>query len=262
MDRKHIRKLYKYLPFSANSISILINKKIWYALPNSLNDPFDCQMVEYSIDADAIKKERITEYDRVYKEKSNSGKFGEKLHKLFKSTLTKSSRKERQFYETLEKVQFEQQALVNQFGILSLSATAKNILMWSHYAQNHTGFCIEFIRNENNALGADAVPVIYCKSRTGGDEDTEEGGIFARKHTGWRYEKEWRIVQLPGDSLHPIPGNISSVIVGSKMEESSLETIKNILGQHNSNESSRRKHIRLKYAEMDPEDYKINIREI
>jgi len=260
VDRKHIRKLYKYLPFSANSISILINKKIWYALPNSINDPFDCQMVEYSIDADAIEKKRITEYDRAYEEKVNSDKFEKKLHKLFRNTLTKSSRQERQFYETLENEQLEQQALVNQFGILSLSATSKNILMWSHYARSHTGFCIEFIRNENNLLGRDAVSVNYCKSRTDVDEDAKEGDIFTRKHIGWRYEREWRIVQLPGDSLHPIPGSISSVIIGSKMEASSLETIKNILDQHNSNESSKRKHIKLKYAEMDPEEYKINIR--
>lgn len=249
------------MPFSANSISILINKKIWYALPNSLNDPFDCQMVEHSIDADAIEKERKAKYDRVYKEKTTGDKFERKLRKLFRNTLIKSTREERQFYEALENELREQQALINQFGILSLSATPKNILMWSHYAHNHTGFCIEFTRNENNALGADAIPVNYCNSRAGDDEDTEsEGDIFTRKHTGWRYEREWRIVQLPGGSLHPIPGDIYSVIVGAKIEESSLETINNILNQHNSNETSKRKYIKLKYAEMDTNDYRINIR--
>lgn len=35
-------------------------------------------------------------------------------------------------------------ATLKNVGVLCLSKDSKNILMWSHYAQNHTGFVIEF----------------------------------------------------------------------------------------------------------------------
>ncbi|EQM49643.1 hypothetical protein D051_4091 [Vibrio parahaemolyticus VPCR-2010] len=34
-------------------------------------------------------------------------------------------------------------------GYLSLSKTNKNILMWSHYAQNHEGFVLGFDSEQN-----------------------------------------------------------------------------------------------------------------
>jgi hypothetical protein len=32
----------------------------------------------------------------------------------------------------------------DQWGVLSLSATSSNLIMWSHYADSHTGVCIEY----------------------------------------------------------------------------------------------------------------------
>ena len=40
----------------------------------------------------------------------------------------------------------------NLHGIISLSSTYKNILMWSHYADNHSGAVVEFFINENKPL--------------------------------------------------------------------------------------------------------------
>ncbi|TOC13300.1 hypothetical protein CGJ90_24575, partial [Vibrio parahaemolyticus] len=35
-------------------------------------------------------------------------------------------------------------SMTSSFGICSLSKTFENILMWSHYADNHKGFVVEF----------------------------------------------------------------------------------------------------------------------
>jgi hypothetical protein len=39
------------------------------------------------------------------------------------------------------------------YGVFTLSESNSNILMWSHYADNHMGFCIEFSRTSENDLG-------------------------------------------------------------------------------------------------------------
>ena len=36
--------LYKYKSFSANSLSMLINKELYFTSPEQLNDPYDCQI--------------------------------------------------------------------------------------------------------------------------------------------------------------------------------------------------------------------------
>ena len=44
MEYPQVNHLYKYCAYSTNSLSILINKQIWFAKPESLNDPFDCKI--------------------------------------------------------------------------------------------------------------------------------------------------------------------------------------------------------------------------
>lgn len=41
MEYPEVKHLYKYYAYNENSLSVLINKKIWLAKPKSFNDPFD-----------------------------------------------------------------------------------------------------------------------------------------------------------------------------------------------------------------------------
>lgn len=46
-----------------------------------------------------------------------------------------------------EFIKYQVNESVNQFGIVSLSETHSNLLMWSHYADEHKGICIGFNKN-------------------------------------------------------------------------------------------------------------------
>jgi len=48
MEYPQVKYLYKYCAYNTNSLSILINKKIWVAKPESFNDPFDCK-IEFTL---------------------------------------------------------------------------------------------------------------------------------------------------------------------------------------------------------------------
>lgn len=49
--------------------------------------------------------------------------------------------------------------------VVCLSEVYDSMLMWSHYAQNHTGFCIEYDFKESDMLCKQLYPVIYTKDR-------------------------------------------------------------------------------------------------
>jgi hypothetical protein len=100
-----------------------------------------------------------------------------------------------------------EQALVNRnisttTKVCCLSEVNNSILMWSHYAQNHQGFCFEYDLSDPR-LESDMVsfyPVHYSEDILDLNECLRLGqdaygiSILASivKHIDWSYEKEWR----------------------------------------------------------------------
>ena len=91
---------------------------------------------------------------------------------------------------------------LSKYKILSLTTEKDNIVMWSHYAKNFNGVCIE-IKADN--LMQKVKQVNYCGIE---NEDTdlspEENVVNAlsRKHPGWSYENEWRIIDKDNQYLN------------------------------------------------------------
>ena len=100
---------YKYLP--PKRIDILENCQIRISQLNALNDPFE-SLIPFSIDFDKYPK-KIFEY--ISRQKMLENLFGN-LNNL----------------------------IVDNIGVISMSRCDTNMLMWSHYALNHTGFIIGF----------------------------------------------------------------------------------------------------------------------
>jgi hypothetical protein len=106
--------------------------------------------------------------------------------------------------------------LRSDMRICSLSGVNDSIVMWSHYANNHMGFCLEY-HVANLALDPTIIgwlhPVRYSSQLFDVTEYLEAakryfnsgGPLFSNwmamiaachKSPGWAYEKEWRIVAL------------------------------------------------------------------
>jgi hypothetical protein len=89
-------------------------------------------------------------------------------------------------------------------GILSLSATWSSPLMWSHYADEHRGICIEYdttevphpnpaavnYRSPRSIKTSDLVSRKMRQYR--GAERQVYNTYFFAKSSQWRYEREWR----------------------------------------------------------------------
>lgn len=147
-------------------------------------------------------------------------------------------------------------ATLKNVGVLCLSKNSKNILMWSHYAQNHTGFVLEFKislipkTNINQVDMKELVKMLYPFSVTYSDKrpsldfdninSSLQTGLLT-KHTGWAYEEEERVIDLVhGPGIHKFnPALINSVILGMKMSPDNkiivLGKIKEFNQKHNVN---------------------------
>lgn len=96
------------------------------------------------------------------------------------------------------------------FRACCLCTSFKNKLMWSHYSNSHTGFCIEydFSGNDRTALRNLPFPIYYSNTRptvpweNTVDNSTQNSeaaasklmvGMLTKGDT-WEYENEWRIL--------------------------------------------------------------------
>lgn len=128
------------------------------------------------------------------------------------------------------------QARIGALGVACFSEDWRSPLMWSHYADSHTGFCIAYrvdkARLGDAALGRDrflqqqvqyvsALPEI-CLSELLFAPHQVLGRLLATKGIEWAYEREWRLIHLGAcRALVPLPEGmaISALIAGIRMRD-------------------------------------------
>ncbi len=121
--------------------------------------------------------------------------------------------------------------------ICCFSLTYKEVLMWSHYAKNHEGICVEIdIDDErNNAITFEPIEYIprigILKNKT---PNIDSKQLLSRKIQNWKYEKEIRAFFDSTEEGTQKVGKITKVILGlqcdarieSISKNSSLRTAK------------------------------------
>ena len=120
-----------------------------------------------------------------------------------------------------------------QIRIACLSSIHDNILMWSHYADKHTGICIEydfesFIKEkqdyQRNWTLRKVKYVDKLELSTGVMINTDEyfHGIldmFAIKHRDWLYEQEYRIIVPPTFYMDHVMIPVKGVYLGKDISK-------------------------------------------
>jgi hypothetical protein len=111
-------------------------------------------------------------------------------------------------------------------GIASLSDTFANDLMWTHYASNWTGICIEYrVKKLIVALPDDAtiVRIAYndkpAEVGLGDSKDITEAvkKAFSQKKFNWAYEREWRVLGSKGRNRISYKKAVHRVYLGPRV---------------------------------------------
>lgn len=181
--------LYKYVPFESGE-EILETNTIGFSQPEFFNDPFDLPAYPLGKYVEPI---------------------GEVARKAYTNSMLRFMKMNRSWAQTT--------------GILSLTRTPTNSLMWAHYAQSHEGLVlgIDMVRAgltdpERNLIPAQFGSVVYVSHRSQqpflstpettlviGDthyfpQDHYEKlqRLFLNKPLCWSYEEEVRVVKCLG----------------------------------------------------------------
>lgn len=144
-----------------------------------------------------------------------------------------------------------------RLGVFSLSETNNNILMWAHYADNHTGICIEFNVSQQSSVFHDIQKITYSDKlphikRNQNENEVLRQGLL-NKTSDWSYEAEWRLISK-ANKFYPINNEITTVIVGARISNDNLNWVKYWIKDN--------PQVSLKKCIFSKTEYKVNIADL
>jgi hypothetical protein len=140
--------------------------------------------------------------------------------------------------ETLHNIRLE---TFSKIGISCFSKNNSNLLMWSHYADSHQGFCLEF--DSNFEPFSKAFEVSYkseipnINSGLLMNEEVEAESIkklLSFKSIDWEHEEELRVFHLESNKSYFYSNpSIKAIYFGIRANQSDIEIICSIIKSQN-----------------------------
>jgi ferredoxin-fold anticodon binding domain-containing protein len=239
-------KLYKFRAFGVNSLRSLTEAEVFYPEPSAFNDPLDCDP-SIEMDIDRAYLERLLY--RMLLQRISDEKAREKVGYLrYMSSEYGDYKTDRDVEDYLKRmvtsdIKRELDLEMANKGVLSLSATWQSGLMWSHYADEHRGICIEY--NTRDQEHPRLAKVDYQGQRAIKASDLYRWKVredaaaeelvfrtyFYTKSSEWRYEREWRDVS-EDNGVHSVPFRMTAILFGQRCDPSVITSIVKLLNDH------------------------------
>lgn len=253
------KRIFKYV--SSDRIDIFRNLQIRFTQPSCFNDPFEAQLSIDGFDDEALLTKKVeagvgSRYRKhVLHQRLSGGRavsydeFLEMGKAHLKQVMQEFRKDPRPFRErAAERVR----RFWDDIGILSLSETENDLLMWAHYTNSHAGMLIEFDPKHPFFHRPQAAPegdfgILVKVTYSGNRPRHRIGGIpapkdFCIKSEDWRYEQEWRVFRELKEGNNKVikgsktvhlfnlpPESVKRVVMGYRMEWKSRKELKDIL---------------------------------
>ncbi|PTC01884.1 DUF2971 domain-containing protein [Vibrio mediterranei] len=226
-------KLYKYETVSIQSLLNLKSQTVYFAPPSGFNDPYDCAIKAQLKDPTPQEFEELRNmylakpWPKQVMDKLTSTPFDELAPMLVRAAR-----------EANEKIV---DRFIDSRGVSCFSEVCDELLMWAHYADKYSGFCLEF--QTDNELFEHAKKVVYVDEMPKLDVlsiygDGRRGDIlelFCTKSKSWEYEREWRCIHSEAGTAYTYPAEaLKGVYFGPNINPEMLEIICLILQGQNS----------------------------
>ncbi|QRR07820.1 DUF2971 domain-containing protein [Burkholderia sp. MS455] len=222
-------RLFKYREANEYSIKNLVDDTVWLADPATFNDPYDCHhFINYDKLSNNFLRLMPQELrDRLPQDKleeiENSISLAEDPNSAMIDILLRDVAPEKAAIMKAAllgamSAMFEKMGtdganrMKDGFKVCSFSERVDSTLMWSHYANYHKGFCIEYdIKSvrPDDYVSRFMYPVIYSEHPFDATPNMLQAGkdgfnnLYLNlagliKSMDWGYEKEWRLIFANG----------------------------------------------------------------
>lgn len=190
--------LYRYRSVDEWSIQGIERNEFFFASPADFNDPFDCKnLFTFKGATNSDWRIYLTNYAINQMPHLTELQRREFVDRIIRSGEHRSREMIAEQGDRWGKILEEHS---RNLGIVCLSKVKDDILMWSHYGNDHKGFCLRFNADMLGEISS-CYPVKYRKRYpTFGEfvrSDLEKiANLFVQtKSNHWKYEKEVRLIR-------------------------------------------------------------------
>lgn len=213
-------------------LQTLVDKTLYLSRPSGFNDPWDCRPW---FNPDALEDDDIREKTIQWLVTASDGK--ESAAALRENGLLLRVQVEAYEQHIIKKIDAE-------YRVYCLTPNRANLLMWSHYGQNHKGIALHFDTRTEPMIGAfqvnyrDSLPSSMLVED---DMDAVTKALLTKSDV-WSYENEFRLLAREGDAAPPdmlraennkitLPlGALVAIVVGCESEDA--DEIVDLVGRH------------------------------
>ncbi|WP_428738839.1 DUF2971 domain-containing protein [Sulfurimonas sp.] len=267
---------YKYVP--VNRINILSNHHIRFTPMNELNDPFEFHfkvtapsevVIDFMLEKheNMLRASIINHSPDLLKDIVNNMATSELRTLMIAHYDDSIFQKFAAWEEIVTNIKND---ISTKIGVLSLTKNPSNLLMWSHYTDEHRGMVIGFEIDDmfiqNNV--SDCFPVQYQEEiksihvtnfkdvqQSEPDMNKQAMSVALTKSQHWAYEEEWRMFTTfeqtnNNDTLGLMkfnPESIREIIFGMNSSEGFQNEVQEILEQNIPNHQCQIKKARSHY---------------
>ena len=236
--------------------SFFLESHLWLSHHERFNDPFD---MKANVVFEGSQQEKQARLKALIADRSGASR--EQRRETLKNWMARPPA------EVAAMLSEAFRELAGSAGICSFGGDPRSILMWTHYAQNHEGYCLQFEFAQDSRTFAwvqevqykDEYPSVNFVDRSTLPDQLFE--VLTRKHSGWSYEKEWRLIHRQGaNSLMPFrPESLVGIILGCRAPAALSSAVKSVLVER---EKADLPPVWMYLAEQDSRAYKLRIRRV
>ncbi len=214
---------YKYCRIDKYLKINLKNSQLWFNAPDNFNDPFDCMAY---LNFGKTPVECNENHEKLI------AAFEIELPELNKNIWKSLIRKPDDYNMVMSYAAAKN--LKKDIGVSCFSENYKNTLMWANYADSHKGLVLKFRKDINGFITKNMIPINYHKKYpiiNVSDYKAEQMisiiyQVVGAKGNAWKYEKEWRAITSPGNSLCDFNKNeLAGIIFGLNTDDSEKKEV-------------------------------------
>jgi hypothetical protein len=250
-------KLYKYLSLKGEkrkwTARIFMHSELYFAAPDQINDPFEFQ---FNLSFEGTETQRRVWWVRNL-QRERPGLSGRDASRMAIDHLRILDQQDPVWRAEAERKVRE--GVRARLAVLSLSEVRDSTLMWAHYADSHSGICIEFSASSNTPFFANTCRVEYSNAVPVLSHYAHSSNEILRasrltKDRGWSYEREGRSVEIErGRCAKQFPvEHLTAVILGARISPSDEMLVRGWVTEHVP-------HARIERAQTSSHVYEIEI---
>ncbi len=143
MKEDYPKEIYKFRYFDdkGHTLDMIKKGEIWLSSARNFNDPFDIAITH---SFDELYESKGEDWVRAVVKREIPCLAPDELETYVFKKLSEIRSEPDYIKKVIDRIVEIQ---YNKFGICTFSESYSNILLWSHYARNHTGVCIGFDTN-------------------------------------------------------------------------------------------------------------------